>query len=749
MVSESVSIDKLLASLQGPDTSVESEARRDAFAQFVSEEFAKGNMMALPVGAPAHNGVNGTNGAEQVASPPVASMVLSPPTLPNGPTTSRPASSASANSMPLVLMGKAPQAGSPVQSSPLIPPGQHMSPPVQQASLNQGAHQPPPENQGPQPQQAPNGFQPQSSQAPSQQVQVYRHTSPLAQTAQPAAQSVQESNEYQQLLQLINNSPATAVRQVIRDKWDKVLLGSQFHIAFLLNATMHQASPETLSRAVKGFGQNLVQTSKRELMEHLTASDFDEIVDLILPRVSNQFLDKALAKRLETIPARHLVNALARAERLGYDVQDIVQEQNGEQVIPSLHSITMPSTTPMPTMVVRQYQPQPPFSQQAPQVMQPAQPMVPMAMSQAMPQTMPNPPDVHYCACGWPCSSKEALDYHQKKRACHKARPEDEAGRDICLHCGCRFGSGGGLLYHEKSHVCGTYNHETGEKMRNLIAAVRQQGQHTPAAPTPPPQVRNVAMSQPPPRSTPNGAARSNWAASPQPSQQLPRSTPGRDPYAHLTQQARMEFEQRMKEAEERYGKMMRDAMELPEGERAQRLASLKNSYNTKQSTTRKKYGIRLRERRTKEQIAAEQARLFHPNGTATPTHDNESRPNKRARTDTEEPSAAAANGNQDSPRKRVPVSEMGGLSGSQATAELTDPTVHINPTQPRYVPPKPSVGTGRQQPTMSETPDRARQGADASLGDTQDDPMSIDDDDSDTDSDSDSDDDDIPATLP
>ncbi|KAI8718974.1 hypothetical protein NCS52_00677700 [Fusarium sp. LHS14.1] len=743
MVAESsTSIDTLLASLQDPDTSSEGEARRDAFAQFVSETFAKGNMMALPAGASAHNGVNGTNGAEQVASPLAPSTALSHPTLPNGHSTSSRASSASASSAPLASMERdtapvasmegASQAGSPAQSSPLA---QHKSPPVQRAALTHGLYQP---------SQTPNSFQHQPSQGPPQQVQVHGHASPPAQAQAMTMGAVQQTNEYQQLLQLITDSPATSVRQAIRDKWDKALMGSQYHIAFLLNATMHQASPETVSRAVRVFGQKLVQTSKRDIMEHLSPEDFDELVDLILPRVSDQFLDKALARRLETIPARHLVNALARAERLGYDVQDIVQEQNGEHVIPSLHSISLPPGS-QPTMVVKQYQPTPPVQQQPPRAMQQTQPVVP--------QGIPHPPGVVYCQCRWPCTSKEALDYHLKKRACGKVKSEDVAGRDICLHCGCRFGSGGGLLYHEKSNVCGTYNAETGEQMRKLIAAFRQQkgsGQHTPVAPTPPPPVRNVVMSQLPPQSTPTVASR--WTASPQPSQQLPSGTPGRDPYAHLTEQKRIEFETKMREAEERYGKMMRDAMELPEAERGMRLASLKNSYNTKMSTTRKKYGIRLRERRTKEQIAAEQARIMAPSSnSATPTRDSESRPNKRPRTEAEEPATTGGpNGQQDSPRKRVPVSEMGGLSGSQATAELTDPTANLNPTQPRYVPPKSLAGTGRPQSKMGETPDPARQGTGASLVGTQADPMSIDDDsDSDSESDSDSDDDDIPATLP
>ena len=187
--------------------------------------------MALPAGVSAHNAVNGTNGAEQVASPLTAPTALSHPTLPNGHSTSSRASSASASSAPLASMERdtapvvsmegASQAGSPAQSSPLT---QHKSPPVQRAALTQGLYQPP---------RAPDSFQHQPSQGPPQQVQVHGHASPPAQAMTMGA--VQQTNEYQQLLQLITNSPATAVRQAIRDKWDKALMGSQYHIAFLVS----------------------------------------------------------------------------------------------------------------------------------------------------------------------------------------------------------------------------------------------------------------------------------------------------------------------------------------------------------------------------------------------------------------------------------------------------------------------------------------------------------------------------------
>ncbi|KAF5012242.1 hypothetical protein FDECE_1701 [Fusarium decemcellulare] len=741
------SIDTLLASLQGSATSAEGEATRDAFAQAVSEVFAKGSMAApLPASVPMHNAVNGTNGTEQQRSPSFASSAPIPPPnlLPNGHAASRPASSASASSASRAPMAASSQAGSPVQPPPFAPPGQSKSPPIQQNPLNnQVAPQSQPPNQSPDLQHAPNSTPAQLPAQPAQQASPLVNQSP----------NVEGSNQYQQLSNLIAEAPASAVRQVIRDKWEKALMGSQYHIAFLLNATMHQASPETLSRAVQEFGQKMVHTSKRELIQHLNPNDFDELVDIILSRVSTQFLDKALARRLETIPARQLVNSLARAERLGYDVQDIVQEQDGEHVIPSLHSLSMPppsSTLPSNTLPanvppasslpIHHYQPQPP----------PPPPPQPQPHLQSVHQTapprapvndIPRPPGIQYCSCGWPCSSMEALEHHQKKRACNRVRDSDKAGRDICLHCGCRFGSGGGLLYHEKSNVCGTHTPQTAQMMHGLIAAFRERKQGPPVHSyvPPPPQVGRPPGTQTPSQPT---SKPSNWAVS------TPSSTPGRDPYAHLTEEKRAKFLEEMNQAEERYGKLMREATLLPEPEKTKQLANLKNSYNTKQSTTRKKYGIRLRERRTKAEIAAEQTRLFGtPEGGATPSHstpnpESESRPKKRARADTEGHSTTSAmpNGSQESPRRRVPVSEMGGLSGSQATAEMTDPTAFLNPSQPRYVPPK-SAGTSRPQSGVAETADH---------GATQDDPMSIDDDSpADSDSDSGSDDDDIPATLP
>lgn len=90
-------------------------------------------------------------------------------------------------------------------------------------SLNKGGYQPPPTQNG---NATPNQTSRQA-QAPGP-----LHVSP---GAQPQPDNVESLNIYQAMSTLVERAPATAVRQVVRDKWEKTLLGSQYHIAFLVS----------------------------------------------------------------------------------------------------------------------------------------------------------------------------------------------------------------------------------------------------------------------------------------------------------------------------------------------------------------------------------------------------------------------------------------------------------------------------------------------------------------------------------
>ncbi|KAH6976830.1 hypothetical protein EDB80DRAFT_738783 [Ilyonectria destructans] len=706
-----------------------------------------------PSGGPSQIVVNGV--MSTVSPSPLPNV--SDSTLPNSAPASRPASSGSRLSAPPVT---APMAVSSPYMHAAHAPGSHSSPPLphhtnfntqvvpQHMTHNDFHYQPQPAGlQAPPPQQAHpyhHRVQHLPHQQPIRPPSDFAPSPPPARgdipppnkglTSPTATNSVQVSPEYHNLENMISAASPETVRQVIRDRWEKALLGSQYHVAFLLNATIHQANAETLSRAVKDFGSKMVKVSKEHIVRHLSAEDFDEVADLILAKVSPGFLDKALARRFETIPARQLVNTLARAERLGYDAQDIVNE---ERVMPSLHSLVVPSLPLKP--VPSQATPSQPMARQN-VTLQPGS-KEPVATQLAAPQgaagaptftsSKPKPGGIVHCVCGWPCSSTKAQEYHWKKSACHKFEETDEVGKDLCPHCGCRFISGNGLAYHQKVNVCGAYTEEQARKIMTAISAFRKEKQGQSAASQAPSQDSPAwRQHQTPPT---QGTPKPGW------------TTPSGDPYSKLTPDQRREFEKDMNEAEEYYGGLMRQAMELPEPEQGKQLTSLKNRYNTKQSVTRKKYGIRLRERRSKAQLDAQRSRLFGtPDGPSLSGRHDGPPASKKARTGEEGQSTVTAqvNGGQgDTPRKRIPVAEMGGLSESSTTAELNDPTAvstQLHQTQ------QPSHAGG-QAPSHVHPP---RPGMPVASG-TRDEPMSIEDISSDSDTDSDSDDDDIPASLP
>lgn len=172
-----------------------------------------------------------------------------------------------------------------------------------------------------------------------------------------------------------------------------------------------------------------------------------------------------------------------------------------------------------------------------------------------------------------------------------------------------------------------------------------------------------------------------------------PRSTSKDDnAYAHLNPDALKRFKTEVQQAEEKYGKLMREALLMSEPERSKEMAKWKNCYNTKQSMTRKKYGIRLREKRTQDEIDAERRRLLGDNGPEKWLEMERSA--KRPRTDggpsskNASPLPSSSSTPQPSqsltPRKRVALADMGGLSGSVGSAETTDPTTLMTSNEPR-----------------------------------------------------------------
>ncbi|KAG5948665.1 hypothetical protein E4U53_006203 [Claviceps sorghi] len=567
-----------------------------------------------------------------------------------------------------------------------------------------------------------------------------------------------------------STDPST-VRHVIRDIHEVALLGSEYHYAFLLNTCFHQASPATLDTTVQRFGGKLVASSLRSFLSHATPELLDSVSDLLLSKLSSDFLDRALDKRLATIRARSLVNALAKAERLGYDARDVVVEgRNGsEHVIP--HS--KPNLAQNPAHRRQSYHHHSPPSHQLdmnePRIVPPANQSYQSITAQ----------NLLYCGmCGRPCSGAHALRYHKLKKNCEHLEKYDRITRDICAHCGTVFSNASGLVYHTKSQVCGNYSQEdVGAILPWLLKFYRERE----ASASMPAISAHQHMSP----SASHRPGHSRFTSINAGSNALPTGHAAAklsDAYAHLSAEDRASFDAAMKQAEDKYSEEMKRVLannDFSMAERDLELAKLKNRFNTKQSITRKKYGIKLRERRPKHEIEAERSRILSSTTNWSPSSSSHHLSQTQTTGEPASKRPRMSMGGQSSgtyipvtsdlPR-RVTIGEMGGLGNSAGTAEHVDPTASSSTTtaRPSYqsssVPLSHGATTATTATTSATTNTMVIPQATVSQEEavasgpsgTANDPMDVDDDDSDSDSDGDSEsdteadgEDDIPPVLP
>lgn len=132
-------------------------------------------------------------------------------------------------------------------------------------------------------------------------------------------------SEAEDLSHRLTSARPEVVRLVLRNLFEMCFIGSEYHASFLLNIVMHESSPDVLRRSIDQFGGRLAKDCAREISSHWGPTELDQLAPTLLARCGSSFLDKAIEMRLETIPAQNLVNALAKANRLGYNAGDIVQ----------------------------------------------------------------------------------------------------------------------------------------------------------------------------------------------------------------------------------------------------------------------------------------------------------------------------------------------------------------------------------------------------------------------------------------
>ncbi|GKT83790.1 hypothetical protein Ct61P_01640 [Colletotrichum tofieldiae] len=237
----------------------------------------------------------------------------------------------------------------------------------------------------------------------------------------------------------------------------------------------------------------------------------------------------------------------------------------------------------------------------------------------------------------------------------------------------------GGLQYHMLNKVCGDF----GEVIKERIVATQPPSNLNPPTKRPAPDTAPTYQ-QPGTLDSSCGHADTSRSAAQNPGQQLAGralGTPQAKDMAHLTAHQIQALQGELRLAEETFKMKINDTQRAggDPDEVQKKLTSLKNSYACKQSTIRKKYGIRLRQRRGREEMEHERVRMgipdHLPRATATPTRDVHA--DKRARINGDGDATTTRDSRQGTPIKTVAVTEMGnGLNGSNATVATKDPTL-------------------------------------------------------------------------
>ncbi|KAI1735925.1 hypothetical protein F4680DRAFT_433554 [Xylaria scruposa] len=472
------------------------------------------------------------------------------------------------------------------------------------------------------------------------------------------------------LADTVQQSSPEAVRRLVRDKWEKCILGSEFHHAFLINAIIHRASGVIMRRAIRDFGQRMVAEAKHEIANHLRPQDLDDIAPAILEKCSDQFLDRVLEHRLGTIDARSLINALARAERLGYTDSDVLEDRR-ERVVPTarMHSLQTRYVNSVP---ISQSQPPPAAPVRASQPFQPAQ--------NASPAT-----DLKCRLCWRQFKHTKPYEYHVAKQLCTKPASETQDHLFWCGECGAGFTTKAGHQYHAANAVCGIH----------VTAAATPRARATTPKPDVPPPTNYAPHSIPPTQLPPTT---SQPYSTPHRSNNDLKGTPGSsqdDPYAHLTLQRRAELDEDLRQAELSYAPRFKEAEEIRNPLlRKSKLESLQNTFSTKQSMIRKRYGVRLRVRRTRAEIEEEKSRLGLKHGPSSPNPTTSTPSAKRQRSDDAPNGIGGPSYISRGPGPQTPIPppsnhlsisqiNNSGLGGSTATAATTDPTASTALSQP------------------------------------------------------------------
>jgi hypothetical protein len=510
----------------------------------------------------------------------------------------------------------------------------------------------------------------------SESPAVAPETAPVA-----SPRSIRIEKEVAKLNEIIEDASPEALHKLLRNEWRAFLYTplDEEHLTYIMRACIKNSTPNVIERAVREvllkaefrplvFKSALKHITAEQLVNQLPSPVLYETVDkalthatapALIQRLPRNVLDEVLVHHLRVSPAKNLVNWLAKAGRLGYSVDDIIDDHDEAVSPPGLPPAT--DARNIDDVVMHEAPYHQPQYQRLPQQQPPHHPPPqanfhhPATRSDHLlaeqeknaeiqrqndviqrqhqelqsrgqhPQTDP----LGRCAtCGFNAPTRGGQAYHAHKKPCENAskQPGANGWAASCPNCGQMFTQSGGHTYHKMNKVCssGKFADDTPTEPvrptfstapRPAPAPFRTTSTSTPILPPPRPgkEIPRPPLHTPAPSSTPQ-TTQSYQLLDGQAAVQAIDPKARVNP-SQLSSEKKARMDAKLEVEDQKYQETLAEIAlraDLTEGDKEKRRVSAKNANATKKSQIRKSFGVSLR-LREKDKIALRSAPLSSP----------------------------------------------------------------------------------------------------------------------------------------
>ncbi|KAI9738075.1 MAG: hypothetical protein M1818_005503 [Claussenomyces sp. TS43310] len=240
-----------------------------------------------------------------------------------------------------------------------------------------------------------------------------------------------------------------AARRATLENWRKCLIGDAHDESYFVRGILKKTSSHVFERIMDEFGDVLLDNASDEFLDRAVELRLQTVgAKTVVPMLREDLLDSAMEYRLTTVTTGSLFAMLAQARRLGYDVQDVVSDDGNvpaasDEKIHSREAGEMSHPSPAVVQAVQnhaqhpQMQPRPPAPAIQPRPTAPA----------PAPAPAPHPPS----------HPSSGLSSHvESDTRTRDDSPSNPKKRFLHDACGKYFTQKAGLMYHMSNNVCRT-----------------------------------------------------------------------------------------------------------------------------------------------------------------------------------------------------------------------------------------------------------------------------------------------------